>query len=84
MGTYGENIAAAMIVQIKAEMAARDWNRTELAKQSGISSSSMYRYLDGERQMKLQDIADIAAALGMSYLELATRAQRRLDAEDVR
>jgi transcriptional regulator with XRE-family HTH domain len=84
MGTYGEDIAAAMIVQIKAEMAARDWNRAELAKQSGISTSSMYRYLDGERQMKLQDIADIAAALSMSYLELATRAQRRLDAEDVR
>jgi transcriptional regulator with XRE-family HTH domain len=84
MGTYGEDIAAAMIVQIKAEMAARDWNRSELAKRSGISTSSTYRYLDGERQMKLQDIADIAAALGLSYLELATRAQRRLDGEDVR
>lgn len=84
MGTYGQQIAAAMIVQIKAEMAARDWNRQELAKRSGISTSSIYRYLDGERQMKVQDIADISDALGLSYLELATRAQRRLDAEDVR
>jgi len=84
MGTYGEQIAAAMIVQIKAEMAAQGWNRQELAKRAGISSSSIYRYLDGERQMKLQDIADIASALSLSYLELATRAQRRLDGEDVR
>lgn len=84
MGTYGENIDAAMIVQIKAEMAARDWNRSELAKRAGISSSAMYRYLDGERQMKLRESAAIAEALGLSYLELATRAQRRLDGEDVR
>lgn len=84
MGNYGKEIAAAMIVQIKAEMSARDWNRQELAKRSGISTSSIYRYLDGERQMKLQDIADIADALDLSYLELATRAQRRLDGEDVR
>lgn len=84
MGTYGQEIAAAMIVQIKAEMAAHDWNRQELAKRAGISSSSIYRYLDGERQMKLQDIADIAEALGLSYLELATRAQRRLEDKDVR
>lgn len=84
MGTYGENIDAAMIVQIKAEMASRDWNRLELAKRSGISSSTMYRYLDGERQMKLRESAAIAEALGLSYLELATRAQRRLDGQDVR
>jgi len=84
MGTYGQKIAAAMIVQIKAEMAALDWKPQELAKRAGISSSSMYRYLDGERKMKLEDIADIAGALGMSYLELATRAQRRLDSQDVR
>lgn len=84
MGTYGENIDAAMVVQIRAEMSARDWNRTELAKRSGISTSAMYRYLDGERQMKLRETAAIAEALGLSYLELATRAQRRLDGEEVR
>lgn len=84
MGNYGREIADAMIVQINAEIGAKGWNRLELAKRSGISASSIYRYLDGERQMKLQDIADIADALGISYLELATRAQRRLDGEDVR
>lgn len=84
MGTYGKDIDAAMIVQIKAEMAARDWKQPELAKRSGISTSSMSRYMKGERGMKLKDLADIAEALELSYLELATRAQRRLDGEDVR
>jgi len=73
-----------MIVQIKAEMAALDWKPQELAKRAGISTSSMYRYLDGERKMKLEDIADIAGALNLSYFELAARAQRRLDGKDVR
>lgn len=84
MGTYGNDINAAMIAQIGAEMGARGWNRNELAKRSGISTSSIYRYMDAERQMKLGDIADIAEALGMDYFELSTRAQRRLKSEDVR
>lgn len=84
MGTYGDDINAAMIAQIGAEMGARGWNRLELAAKSGISRSSIYRYMDAERQMKLGDLADIAAAFGLSYFELATRAQRRLDGEDVR
>ena len=84
MGTYGQEIAVAMAVQIDAELGARGWSRVDLAKLVGMSTSSIYRYLDGERQMKLQDIADIADALGLSYLELATRVQRRLDGQDVR
>lgn len=84
MGTYGNDIDAAMVVQIKAEMAARDWTRQELANKAGISTSAMSRYMSGERKMRLKDFGDIAEALGISYLELATRAQRRLDGEDVR
>jgi transcriptional regulator with XRE-family HTH domain len=84
MGTYGNDIDAAMVVQIKAEMAARDWKQPELAKRAGISTSAMHRYMNGERKMKLSDFGNIAEALGLSYLELATRAQRRLDTQDVR
>lgn len=84
MGTYGNDIDAAMVVQIKAELAARDWTRQDLALKAGISTSAMSRYMSGERQMRLKDFGDIAQALGLSYLELATRAQRRLDGEDVR
>lgn len=84
MSNYGSDIDAAMVTQIKAEMAARDWNKSDLATRAGISTSAMYRYLDGDRQMRLKDVGNIAQALGMSYLELATRAQRRLDGKDVR
>ena len=84
MGTYGTDINTAMVVQIKAEMAARDWKQSDLAKNAGISTSAMSRYMNGERVMDLENMADIAEALGLTYWELAARAQRRLDGQDVR
>lgn len=84
MGTYGSDIEAAMIVQIKAEMAARDWKQPDLAKRAGMATSTLHRYMSGERHMRLPEFGDIAAAFGLSYVELASRAQRRLDGEDVR
>lgn len=83
MGTYGDDIQAAIVTQIKAEMAAQDWKQPELAKRSGISTSSLHRYLAGERDITLPMFVDISAALGMSFLELVARAQRRLDGENV-
>jgi len=83
MGTYGNDIQSAIAVQIKAEMAARDWKQPELAKRSGIPTSTLHRYLTGERDIPLPAFAEIANALGVTYLELAGRAQRRLDGENV-
>ena len=83
MGNYGNDIQAAMAVQIKAEMAAKDWKQPELAKRSGIPTSTLHRYLTGERDMPLPVFVGIAEALGVSYLELAARAQRRLDGENI-
>ena len=83
MGTYGNDIQSAMAVQIKAEMAAKDWKQADLANASGIPTSTLSRYMKGERDIPLPVFADIAQALGLSMVELAVRAQRRLDAKDV-
>ncbi|WP_104087090.1 helix-turn-helix transcriptional regulator [Arthrobacter sp. GMC3] len=83
MGTYGNDIQAAMVTQIKAEMAARDWKQPNLAKASGIPTSTLARYLSGDRDVPLPAFAEIASSLGLTYIELATRAQRRLDGENV-
>lgn len=84
MGTYGNDINAAMVVQLKAEMAAQDLKQNQLATKAGISTSAMSRYMSGERKMTVEDFGNIAEALGLSYWELASRAQRRLDGEEVR
>lgn len=83
MGNYGHDIQAAMAVQIKAEMAAKGWKGPELAKRSGIPTSTLHRYLNGERDIPLPAFVGIASALELTYLDLATRAQRRLDGENV-
>lgn len=72
-----------MRVQIKAEMAARDWKQSNLSQASKIPTSTLSRYLSGARDIPLPEFADIADALGLSMIELAQRAQRRLDGEDV-
>lgn len=83
MGTYGTDIQAAIATQIRAELAAKSWKQAELAKRSGIPTSTLHRYLTGERDIPLPMFVEIANALGVSYLELAARAQRRLDGENV-
>lgn len=83
MGTYGNDIQSAIAVQIKAEMAARDWKQSDLANASGIPTSTLHRYLSGARDIPLPVFAEIANALGLSMIELAARAQRRLDGENV-
>lgn len=84
MGTYGTDIQAALAAQIKAEMAVKDWKQSDLAKAAGMQNSTLSRYLSGERDMPMPIFAEIANALGLSMVELAQRAQRRLDGEDVR
>lgn len=84
MGTYGTDIQAAITAQIKAEMAARDWKQPDLAQASGLATSTLHRYLAGARDIPMPVFVEIANALGLSMIELATRAQRRLDGEDVR
>jgi transcriptional regulator with XRE-family HTH domain len=83
MGNYGTDIQAAMAVQIKAEMAARNWKQSDLATAAGIPTSTLHRYLSGARDIPLPVFADIANALGLSMIELAQRAERRLAGENV-
>lgn len=83
MGNYGTEIQKAIAVQIKAEMAAKDWKQADLSKATGIVGSTLSRYLTAGRDIPLPVFAEIAQALGLSVIELATRAQRRLDGQDV-
>lgn len=64
-------------------MAANGWKQAELAKRAGLNVSTLHRYLAGERDIPLPVFAEISNALGLTYIELAGRAQRRLDGENV-
>ena len=83
MGNYGTEIQKAIAVQIKAEMAARDWKQADLSKATGIVGSTLSRYLSAGRDIPLPVFVDISQALGLPVGELIARANRRLNGENV-
>lgn len=85
MGTYGDNIQAATVAQIRAEIAANGWSQADLAQKAGVPTSTLHKYLvvGGKRDLPYPVFAEISQALGLSPHELAARAQRRLDGKDV-
>lgn len=83
MGNYGTEIQKAIAIQIKAEMAAKDWKQADLSKATGIVGSTLSRYLSAGRDIPLPVFVDICQALGLSMNELIARAQRRLAGENV-
>lgn len=83
MGNYGAQIQKAIAIQIKAEMAAKDWKQADLSKATGIVGSTLSRYLSAGRDIPLPVFAEIAKALDLSMIELAQRAERRLNGENV-
>jgi transcriptional regulator with XRE-family HTH domain len=83
MGNYGIDIQAALVTQVKAEMAARDMKQKDMAQQVGMQTSTLSRYLSGERDIPMPVVFSMASALNLSIIELVQRAERRLENKDV-
>lgn len=83
MGTYGIDIQAALVKQVKAEMAAQDMRQKDMAARLGMQTSTLSRYLSGERDVPMPVAFGFADALGMSVIELVQRAERRLEGNNV-
>lgn len=83
MGTYGVQIQAALVKQVKAEMAARDMKQRTMATKLGMQGSTLSRYLSGERDIPMPVVFSFAEALDLSVVELVQRAERRLSGEQV-
>lgn len=69
----------ATIAEIIAVRDAHGTPQTVLARRSGVSLSSLNRYLAAERPMNLGAVDKIADALGIGFWELMRRAQERLN-----
>ncbi|WP_168165373.1 helix-turn-helix transcriptional regulator [Brachybacterium sp. HMSC06H03] len=60
-----DSTAAALGAIIRRAAEDRDMTLVELAERSGVPRGSLYRYIDGDRDMTLPTIESIAAALGL-------------------
>ena len=64
----------------------QDFGKARLVRATGISRSTIGRYLDGERGMRVVELRKIADALGTTPAKILVEAQRRfqkLDKRDV-
>ena len=83
MGNYGIDIQAALVTQVKAEMAAKDMKQKDMAAHLGMQTSTLSRYLSGERDIPMPVVFSMASALNLSIIELVQRAERRLEGNNV-
>lgn len=83
MGNYGTDIQSALVTQVKAEMAARDMKQKDMAQRIGMQTSTLSRYLSGERDIPAPVLFSMAAALDLRIAELIERAERRLEGNNV-
>ncbi|MGK3708740.1 helix-turn-helix domain-containing protein [Arthrobacter sp. IK3] len=77
--TYEERLAAAIIVQLRVEMAARDWNQQVLSERLNIFPATLNRYLKGHRQVPMVTFIQMARVFGMKAAELLGAAEDRME-----
>jgi len=81
METYGEKLEAALAIQIKVELAERDWTQTDLAEAVGVGRPALNRYMRGKASMPMPTYFKVAEVLGLSPRELMQRAEARIPRE---
>jgi len=63
--TPGAEASQRVAAEIRAEMARQQMTQTTLAKELGVVRQWLYRRLSGETPLTIDDVANIAQALGV-------------------
>lgn len=63
---------------LRAERAAHKLTQAELASKAGIPRITYIRYETGERRPSVVQLAQIANAFGVDFVELARRVRQRV------
>ena len=75
MTTNSSTFAAAVAGELRAERARQDITWDALVEATGISKSSVLRYLKGTRDIPLPEYVALCGALGLSPTEVFERAE---------
>lgn len=78
MGKYGDNLAAVVAQQLRAERGAAGYTYAELARRAGLTEQSVTRYLTEKREIRSSDLGALCDALGISPAEFMRRAMERI------
>lgn len=69
----------ALADELHAEREGQRMTLDDLARRSGVPKVTLQRYLAGTREIRIDALANICRALGISIGEMAGRAQARYD-----
>ena len=69
--------SAAVAAQVRAERAAAQWTREELAAASGVMKQTLMRIETGQRVADVSQVGRICAALGLPLAEFFRRVEGR-------
>lgn len=78
METYEDRLEAALIVQLRVELAERDMTQQDLAQALGVPAATLNRYMKGHRSIPMPTFFKIAEILGTTAKGLMERAEARL------
>lgn len=73
-----EQYVQALASAVRAEAAAKEVSRAELARMINVEKGVIYRYMRGEREFPLSILYEVAEALGTTVDDLASEAYRRM------
>lgn len=82
MEAYGEQLEAALALQIKVELVERGMDQKDLAEAIGIDRVTLNRYMKQHRSMPMPIFFKVAEALRLSPGELMDRAEARIQPGD--
>lgn len=78
MDNNAELYQGAVAAQLRAERAASGLTIDDLTARTTLGRASVFRYLSGERDIKMSALFELANALGVSVGELIRRAEQRM------
>ena len=79
MNTYGDRLEAAIITQLRVELATRDMTQQEFAAAVEITPATLNRYMKGHRSIPMQTFFKMAEVLNVPAKELMQHAEARLE-----
>lgn len=73
-----KGLNAAVAAELRAERKAQEVTFDDLVERVSLSRATTWRLLNAERLITIEALVEVAAALGVSVLEIVERAEKRL------
>lgn len=81
--TENERFRAALAATLRAEKAARSMTDAQLGEAIGVHANSIQAYMNAKADVKMPTFRALAAALGMTAVELMDRVEARMPETNV-